>query len=328
MESAQPPQQLSETGQRLSSQEDPTTNDSRFVLELEEGLQGQGINHAEKRHGLVQRKNKPQESNDPSDRRNLTPSTELDDDSHAGRSTTGGLWNSKCILTALIVTLGAVASAAFIAIGIHATHSDMDAQFTIAARGVSFRILSSWSTYETFALWIHSSCHKHVEPNEAIDPYQDIAGHLGYCSRQDFRRIYEHLLSRGVNFLSAQLLRNISHSVRDAFEAEGRAYYNTHYPHLNYTGITEVVVLSEKELFLQRRQDADFYMPVHYVEPVLGNEKAIDMDKLGAYNKQTSKHLTISSKAPQPFRCFTYHGSLQNFPQFFDCHGNRETPAE
>ena len=197
--------------------------------------------------------------------------------SSASRSNHNGF--SKWLLTALIVLLGAISAGGFLRFGYHATNSDMEGRFGSTAEAIANHIHSSFQTYEMFASWIHESCHRSETRNDAIDPYDNIAGHLGYCSRTEFRRLYEYIASQGVDFLAAQLLRNITHDVRDAVEQEARNFYETNYPAVNYRGMTGQI-FTEDGISVEPREEAPYYMPIHYVEPVVGNEIVLELDKL------------------------------------------------
>ncbi|CAB9508545.1 respiration control sensor protein ArcB [Seminavis robusta] len=273
----------------------PMASETSFAIELEEGLRRfkereGGTSKKRKKSRNTQQQQQQQPSSPPEQQ--LTSAGSLsslrfdDDDDHRSTgsfNSSNSVVNTKWLLTALIAALGAAASVAFMAFGVHATNSDMEARFTSSAEGITYRILSAWSTYETFGLWIHESCHDHVERNYDIAPEDDIAGHLGYCSRRDFRKLYEHITAQGVgNILASQYLPIIPHDVRENFEAEAREYYVKYYPHFNYTGITEQVFLPEGGSTFSPRAKADHYMPLHYVEPVEGNEAIIELDKLTA----------------------------------------------
>lgn len=251
-----------------------------FVQALEEGLKT--LQDNDSKSSRRRNKRKPDSKTEAVSPESSDDYTGLDDHSRTSLGfTVSKTSKSKWLLTSLIVLLGMAASAAFLAFGFHATNHDVAGRFQSSAEGITYHVLSAWRTYETFGLWIHESCHKHVQPNPRIDPYRDIAGHLGYCSRREFRRLYEYVASQGVDFLSAQLLRNITQEYREALEGEAQAYYSTHYPHFNYQGITKQVVKPEGGFEILPQEDqSPYYMPIHYVEPVQGNEVIIDLDKL------------------------------------------------
>lgn len=167
-------------------------SDSTFIQQLEEGLKGD--RQQEDAAKLCnKRAERLGESSPASSVRSIsTPTSDPRRPTYPSNN-----HNSKEILTALIVILGAAAAAAFMSFGFHATNHDMEGRFENNAETISYHVLSAWNTYEMFALWIHQACHKSVERNFDIDPYDDIASHLGYCSRKEFRRLYEYISSQG-----------------------------------------------------------------------------------------------------------------------------------
>lgn len=188
---------------------------------------------------------------------------------------------SKWLVTTLIMFLGAAACASFLAFGITSIFNDSSKSFTTKGEELFYHMQTSWATFEMFGLWMFESCHKSDTPNLSIDPSEDIASHLGYCSRDEFRNLYEYIRSQGVEFASAQFVRNITHEYREIIEAESRAYYAEHYPNFTYNGITGTVPKANGESGVEivPWQKADFYLPIHYVEPLLGNERVVELDK-------------------------------------------------
>jgi hypothetical protein len=69
---------------------------------------------------------------------------------------------------------------------------------------------------------------------------------------------------------------NITHDRRPAEEEEARAFYAEKYPHINYRGF--ICFNYENLTSLEPRLETDHYFPIHYMEPVVGNEAAIDLD--------------------------------------------------
>ena len=104
---------------------------------------------------------------------------------------------------------------------------------------------------------------------------------LGLCSRKEFRELYEYVKSVGLNFQSAQFMPNVTHAQRAAIEEDSEMYYQQYYPHVNYRGITGLFPKAVEDgggVTIQPQMEQSFYFPVHYVEPVIGNEAAIELD--------------------------------------------------
>jgi CHASE1-domain containing sensor protein len=123
--------------------------------------------------------------------------------------------------------------------------------------------------------------------------YVNVAGVIhGRCrsrefTRKDFRELYEYLISGGLHFQAAQFDPNITHLEREEAEEEARTFYAGNYPHVNYRGI--IGFNTANATSLEPRWDADFYFPIHYMEPVVGNENAIGLD----YHASGSRHRTV-----------------------------------
>ena len=147
---------------------------------------------------------------------------------------------------------GTLASASFLAIGITSSVSEQEDQFERSASDLVSKIESAWEDYVHAASIIHGRCRG-----------RDF-------TRQDFRNLYEYITSDGLEFQAAQFDPNISHAERDFYEQEARDFYQEYYPHVNYTGFRGFN--TEDSPSLEPRWNASFYFPIHYMEPVIGNE--------------------------------------------------------
>jgi hypothetical protein len=72
-----------------------------------------------------------------------------------------------------------------------------------------------------------------------------------------------------------QFAPNISHAERSAAEQEAREFYAKQYPHVDYKGI---IGFNGNSTVVESRWNQSFYFPVHYMEPVEGNEAAVELD--------------------------------------------------
>lgn len=83
----------------------------------------------------------------------------------------------------------------------------------------------------------------------------------------------------GVEFQSAQYMPNVTHANRALVEEDSRQFYAQSYPHVNYHGFMGFEPSNETgEIGVHPRSEQPFYFSVHLIEPVEGNEKAIDLD--------------------------------------------------
>jgi hypothetical protein len=72
---------------------------------------------------------------------------------------------------------------------------------------------------------------------------------------------------------------NITHSARATVEQKPRDT-EENYPHFDYQGFKRVVPDAEPGLRIKKELDNDFYFTLHYVEPVVTNEAAIDLSSM------------------------------------------------
>jgi signal transduction histidine kinase len=173
------------------------------------------------------------------------------------------------VITALILVLGIASSAAFLAVGLSGAHEQQVDHFERGAADLVKKIQSEFEQYVSAASVIHNRCRSRN------------------FSRQDFRDLYEYLIDGGHTFKAVQFASNITRDERSVMEAEARAYYSEHYPEVNYRGFEGFE--SEVQSSLEPRSEQDFYFPIHYIEPVQGNEAAIDLD----YYSHVSKRRTL-----------------------------------
>ena len=191
-------------------------------------------------------------------------STSLTSDSHRGRPVL-----SIKVICCLILILGVATALAFAMIGGNAASKDQTTQFERRALDLENQIQRAWEDYETAASWIHGRCRTRT------------------FSRQDFRQTYEYLINSGLSFQAAQFDPNITHDERPAAEEEARRFYESNYPTVNYRGF--VGFNYDNSTQLDPRHNASYYFPIHYMEPVVGNEAAIDLD----YHASGSRKRTV-----------------------------------
>jgi hypothetical protein len=149
----------------------------------------------------------------------------------------------KTGLSALMITiLGSGAAAAFMAMGISSAKRDKEHQFARSALDLINKIEGAWEEYVTAALRIHGKCRNRK------------------FNRVDFREMYEYLVFNGLDFQAAQFHPNISHNERDEAEAEARAFYEEHYPKLNYGGF--IGFNYENSTIVEPRLNTSYYFPI------------------------------------------------------------------
>jgi len=106
--------------------------------------------------------------------------------------------------------------------------------------------------------------------------------------RRSFRDTYEYLLDGGLQFKAVQFYPFVTRDERAVFEDEARTYYGQYYPYVEYEGFRGFEPGIEG---LSPRSEQEFYYPVHYMEPIPGNEAAIDLD----FHSSESRKQTVDA---------------------------------
>lgn len=172
-------------------------------------------------------------------------------------------------VSSLILFLGIVTSGAFLYMGIVAAQQVQEGQFDRSAMDLTKKLEVAWEDYVTAAATIHMRCRGRN------------------FTRQEFRSLYEYLTDGGLRFQAAQFDPNITHENREAAEEEARQYYAEYYPHVKYQGFRGFETDDAKNITVMSTRD--FYFPIHYMEPIPGNEPAIDLD----YHASGSRRRTV-----------------------------------
>eukprot|EP00545_Synedropsis_sp_CCMP1620_P004737 CAMPEP_0119010656 /NCGR_PEP_ID=MMETSP1176-20130426/5154_1 /TAXON_ID=265551 /ORGANISM="Synedropsis recta cf, Strain CCMP1620" /LENGTH=814 /DNA_ID=CAMNT_0006963361 /DNA_START=160 /DNA_END=2604 /DNA_ORIENTATION=- len=169
----------------------------------------------------------------------------------------------------IILILGLATSGAFLGVGISSAVEEQNNQFTRSANDLILKINGAWGDYVYAASMIHNRCRSRN------------------FTRSDFRDLYEYLTAGGLDFQAAQFDPNITHEERPDAEAEALAFYEANYPTVDYRGF--VGFNYDNSTSLDPRNNASHYFPIHYMEPVVGNERAIDLD----YHASGSRKKTV-----------------------------------
>lgn len=178
---------------------------------------------------------------------------------------------STWMITTLVLVLGFAVAAAFLGVGVAGNNQDQKDQFERTATDIVNNIQSAWLDYKNAAALIHNRCRSRN------------------FTRAQFRNLYEYLIDGGLDFQASQFDPNITDNERASAEAEAASYYAKYYPHVNYRGF--VGFETENSTVLEPRSKHAFYFPIHYMEPILGNEAAIDLD----YYASGSRRRTVVS---------------------------------
>ena len=216
---------------------------------------------------------RPTEKGSKRSRKNVGDGASVDSTSHHGFRALP-TW----IITAMILFLGAGTGGAFLAVGITSAKEDEVDQFDRQAKDLVSKIQGSWEDYVNAASVIHGNCRS-----------RDF-------TRLDFRETYEYLISSGLEFQAAQFDPNITMEERPAAEQEAREFYEEFYPDFTYRGF--VGFNTENSTTLEERWEADFYFPIHYMEPVVSNEPAIGLDYHASGSRKRTVEFCITKGKP------------------------------
>jgi hypothetical protein len=208
------------------------------------------------------------------------------DDASVTSNTSTNMKQSKFtqrVIIIMILLLGFVACAAFLEVGIDSAKEDQLDQFRHRAQELVNQLQRAWIDYEVAASTIHGRCRNRN------------------FTRADFRQLYDYLIGTGLEFQAAQFDPNLTHAERPLAEAELQQWLTTYYPNVTSPNRTAnyyrgfVGFNNDTSTVLEPRHNASFYFPIHYMEPIKGNERALHLD----YHASGSRKRTVEY-------CMTY----------------------
>jgi CHASE1-domain containing sensor protein len=256
----QHPEQSCETSEAKSSADPPNTDkDVETDIDVEKGLAAETSSEEGKLHA--------------------------DDESIGSRrSLSSYLTNKRMALAVLAISLMVAVgvSAVFLAFGLTGNNKEENDQLDRRASEFVAQIAGAWRDYEVAGLWVQESCRQET------------------ISREDFHSLYLNLRSTGLEFQVTSFNPNTTLVEREALEQESRDFYAGNYPDLSpYRGIVGLEPNEETGgLSVQSRSEQPFYFPVHLLEPVYGNEAAIDFDLYSSPSRRITIEQAISTWTP------------------------------
>lgn len=176
-----------------------------------------------------------------------------------------------------ILTMAALTSLAFVLVGVQGASGRAEDAFARDAGHVPSRIRNTFNGYLDATKAVHARCRDRQ------------------FTRRQFRDLYEYLVSDGLSFKAVQFDPLVTHDMRDAYEEEARSYYAEHHPHVDYRGF---VGFEPGIDGLSPRSEAPFYYPIHYMEPIPGNEAAIDLDYYSHVSRRQTVDHILSTGTP------------------------------
>lgn len=168
------------------------------------------------------------------------------------------------VFAGIILLLGTCASSLFLWFGTTNANDRATDTFDARANDLILVVQTSWGEFERAAAGTHEVCRRQPA-----------------TTRQGFREYYEYLEAGGLGVQAIQCAPNVTHDERPSYEAEAELYWEGLLPDYEYGGFTALIWDYDTQSIAgveTPATESPFYFPVHYLEPVAGNEGAIDLD--------------------------------------------------
>lgn len=165
------------------------------------------------------------------------------------------------LISILILLAGIIACSLFLGLGLAAVERSLRISFEDAAEGIVYQVDIVVDSYLQTVLWATQACEgcsEHAEENH-----------------QKFQDFNEFLYASHLPVIAEGYVVNVSQAERMHSEMQQRAYLMDNYPEVDYHGIRTFDSLN---VTFGDSPERDYYLPIHYVEPVEGNEARIDFD--------------------------------------------------
>lgn len=187
----------------------------------------------------------------------------------------------------LLVLIGAATCAIFIKYACYIAKEQQVQIFESHAQEFSDQIESAFREYKTAAKWIHESCRNWRSDNDG-------------CTREDFKVLYDYITDGGLDFFLAEWVPNVTHSDRQALEAESTLYYanDTTIDYRGFLGLSPNPYDSTEEMGLFPRTNQPFYFPIQYLEPYENIGDAVHLDLYSLPYEREAIDLAIETYKP------------------------------
>lgn len=185
------------------------------------------------------------------------------------------------VVACMIVFFGLIAGAALAYLGYRAEKGGRVEDFQRGAFVTVSKIRDSFDEYVDTASLIHGRFRHRPQFDASAFEADAVTYTEEYMQwsdkfRKDFRELFEYVRASGLRFKAMQFDPNITLQERPVAEAEADIYYMENHPQVNYTGFRGFN--GDSTSLLPRWWNQSFYFPIHYMEPIPGNEAAIDLD--------------------------------------------------
>jgi signal transduction histidine kinase len=208
---------------------------------------------------------------------------------------------SVIAVACMIIFLGIIAGSAMAYLGCRAEWNGRMEDFERGASVTVSKIEDSFKEYVDTASLIHGRFRHRPRFSESAfesDPETYTAEYMEWSEehRRDLRELYEYVKASGLKFKSMQFDPNVTWQERPLAEAEVNAYLMQNYPEITYTGFRGFNNDSTKLEPIWQNQS--FYFPIHYIEPIQGNEAAIDLDYYSSESRIRAVDALFETQAP------------------------------
>lgn len=208
---------------------------------------------------------------------------------------------SVVAVACMIVFLGLIAGTALAYLGFRSEKGARVEDFQRGALITVSKIRDSFDEYVDTASLIHGRFRHRPQFDPAAyetDPDSYTEEYMEWSDkfRKDFRELYEYVRASGLRFKAMQFDPNITLQERPVAEAEAEIYYMDNYPEVNYAGFRGFN--GDSTSLLPRWWNQSFYFPIHYMEPIAGNEAAIDLDYYSSESRIRAVEALFETKKP------------------------------
>jgi len=201
----------------------------------------------------------------------------------------------------LIIAIGSIVAYGTGFLGFRAERKGRKESFERGAFITVSKIKDSFDEYVDAASMVHGRCRHRPQFDPSaleMDSNRTVTDYMAWSKdfREDFSELYEYVKASGLKLKAMQFDPNITWQERPTAEAEANTYYSENYPEVDYSGFCGYN--GDSTMLESRWWNQSFYFPIHYMEPVLGNEGQIDRDYHSSESTKRAVEAVFRTEAP------------------------------